>query len=125
MKKRHGFTLVELLVAIAISTILIALVATTAIFLTNVNNATSSTATSTFCLRKVKDYIIENDIRSRDNLSYQNYAFKNGNTIIYEDLPFDNLNFVFESDEDVNYCTIYYSIDDASYNIKFVVSIGG
>lgn len=70
MRKRKAFTLVELLVAIAISSVLIATVAVSLFFVLKTSNNVQDSADMNYKARTVRDYILSDAIRPDITTSY-------------------------------------------------------
>ena len=121
---KKAFTLVELLFAVAVSSILVILIVASVSFINTANGISVDNSSSMYDLRKVKDYIIEEKITSNKNYSYVDGCIYYKDDKVMENLYFDDLSFSFTKTNDVTRCTINYLVNEDNNEITFVVKIG-
>ena len=137
MKKRNAFTLVELLVTIAVSSILFLTVASAFYFLVVLNTNTIENSSTAFNVRALRAYIMQDEVRNDLKDAYQNSEDLNAifvfnpetnslsyNTkVISHDVPYVSVTFDVNSD-DFLVCTITYkrnSRKTKTESLSFVV----
>ena len=112
MKK--GFTLVEVIVALAVAAILLGMIATSFYFMTKLSNKVLDESNNNYKIFIVKDYIIDNNITS-------DVSVNDGDVII------NNKEIVFDSDItkiafNDNKCVITYLKEDKECKIEFIIN---
>ena len=110
MKKgKKGFTLVEILVAIACSTIVFLSVTSSVYFIYRMNNKVLSESSINYNVSKVKNYILDNEYFDENkfdvsdkNLFYDGKKISNGVEIVDIDI-YENID---QNDNTFTYCKI-------------------
>ena len=132
-KSRKAFTLVELLVAISVATVLIAAVAATLIFVIRTTKRADEAAEMTFKVRTVREYILSEDVVDSitigDEFIYSEedstlYDVTRDNKAVVSDALYMNVMFSKDEDEMFLICEINYkpySKSDEMEQITFVV----
>ena len=133
IKSRKAFTLVELLVAISVATVLIAAVAATLIFVIRTTKRADEAAEMTFKVRTVREYILSEDVVDSitigDEFIYSEedstlYDVTRDNKAVVSDALYMNVMFSKDEDEMFLICEINYkpySKSDEMEQITFVV----
>lgn len=124
---KKGFTLLELIMAISTFAILLTTMTAGFLFISKSNGFSIDKSTASFNLRNIRDYIIDKNINDNTLISYVDnnvYVVDNDESVaIFKDLPFDALVFNFSSSNNINYCSINYTLNDNTSTFKFITSI--
>ena len=113
---KRGFTLVEVVVALALSSILLALVGTSFYFITKLSTNVIDNSSNNYKLFSVRDYIISTKPSNEDiEVSNDGDVIIKGNTIVY-DSQISDINII------DNKCTITYLVDNSEYVLSFILS---
>lgn len=113
MKK--GFTLVELIVALAVAAILLGMVSTSFYFISKISNTVLNESNNNYKLFIVKDYIIDNNINNSVNV-VDGDVIINNKEIVY-DSSITNITF-----NNNNRCIITYLKEDEECQIEFLIN---
>lgn len=115
-----GFTLVELMVAIFIASISLALVSGTIYFGVQIANKTMLESSITYKIMKIKDFIIEKQITDANQFSFSDDKIYYADNLLFDEIEIKDISFY--SQDDFVYSSItYYASSNNSRNITFVV----
>ncbi len=112
VSKKKGFTLVELLVAIACGTIILTTVITSLYFISRMGNKLTSNSSNLYKISIVRDYIVKNDIKD-GVVVIDGDVIINEKTIVYDSL-------IKEININNDICTIIYD-DGKLSSYSFII----
>ncbi len=131
-KSRKAFTLAELMVAIAVSAVLLAAIAATLIFVLRTTQTAEDAANMTFKARTVREYILSEDVVDTITVDDEFIYSEEEKTltditrdkVVVSDAQYMNVAFSKDEEEKFILCTIEYKTHRDSENtekITFVV----
>lgn len=129
MKKRKAFTLVELLVTIAVSAIFMVSIGTAFYFAVVLNDNTLENASMSYKVRTVREYILANKEDKDDSWSFiydeeeRTLTDVTGSKVVVKDAAYIGVNFDLNEDNFLE-CTITYKLNAKKVNtedLTFVV----
>ena len=127
MKNKKGYTLVELIVAIAIASILFVAIGAGTIFLIRLQNSSLENSATTLKIISLKDYIIKNEVISNDFVIDNNeHTLSRNDELLLSDvyivsIEFETIDVNSDESNDFYKCTITYYDQDIEKALPFVV----
>lgn len=125
MKRKKGFTLVELIVAIACSSIVLLGMVSSVYFLYKMNDKVLSDSSINYNISKVKDQILDNEYFDESKFEVSNKSLLYDGKVIssgVEIVGFDIEEKVDRNNNTFTYCTIQYNNSEGlTESINFII----
>ena len=124
-KKKAGFTLVELLVAMLCATLAITMIVGTTLFITSSTNELIQVGSESYQVKSIKDYILSQNHKSNPQSEYvvndEENTLSHNDTVISKETQI--LKIEFSDDENFIYCNLVFQ--DESYRFVAGTKKGG